>query len=82
MGCGRVCCVGYLGEGPVAPRCAIIDTGGGGGGRTLLTPAGARSANICGAAPSTFVSFASRGRTAVSSNAASDALMSSTFSRL
>jgi len=61
----------------VPPRCASIEGAGAGATRTLETPAGARSANIRGAAPSTRICSPSAGRAAVSSNAASDASMSS-----
>ena len=61
---------------PPLPLCAIMLLGAG-ATRTLLTPAGARSANINGAAPSTFVFLFSAARGAVSSNAAREASMSS-----
>ena len=58
-----------------------MDTGAFGGGRTLLTPSGARSANMSGAAPSTSGRFSLGGLAAVSANAARLASRSRMLSR-
>eukprot|EP00982_Pelagococcus_subviridis_P007430 30612-Pelagococcus_subviridis.AAC.31 len=66
---------------PLVLDAAFIDIGGPavGGGRCELIPAGAMSLNIVGAFASNTASCCVVGRTAVSSNAASDAAMSSAF---